>query len=395
MAVNLHPLISGTVGLWQLQSSLADASGNGNTLAVVSGSAAYATLSGSVVGFDFDATRRLEAPLAAVLQLGGEFTIQFLIIERAVNTQTFVQCQVPAGASLYAFYSSGAAKYAYADQHVNANLSPDLVLFNQTPNVNQWTLRRRSTGGANYIVELFVNGILQGSTLVTTTNTAATTERLFVGGFSGGPNLNAIVTSLRILNFARTDVDVASDYAYVLGSTAAITFGTAAALSSKVPVAGTATIAFGSSAALGGLFPIAGASSIQFQTHGTLTSASVVPSETGAELTLTEFGPFATISNSGAQQLDAEWYVDFTRFGESIALTISVVAQSDVFYSEAPEIGIWASDAEGDVSSAVLLGTVALPLAGTSGAFDGFTTTVVVTNPGAPKYLLLTSENGF
>lgn len=416
MAVNLHPLIAGTAGLWQFQNSLADTSGNGNTLAVVSGSATYSTLAGSVVGFDFNAARLLEGPIAAALQLGGEFTIQFLNIQRGVNTQTFTQCQVPGGATIYAWYSTTFAKHAYADQHVNANLSPDIVLANFTPNVNQWTLRRRSTGGSNYIIEFFQNGVLQGSTLATTTNTTSGNERLFVGGFSGGANLNAVMASLRILNYSRADSDLIADYVYVLGNstsitlgttastsgagalagTAAVSFGASAAISAKMPIAGTTAIAIGSNATLGAVIPIAGSTSIQFLTHGTITSSSVVTSSDGAELTLTEFGPFTSpISNSGAREVDAEWYVDFTRFGESVALTISVIAQSDIFYSQAATIGLWSSDVEGDASSAVLLGTLAMPLAGTTGTFDGFTTTVVVANPGAPKYLVLTSENGF
>lgn len=231
--MRLHPLIPGTVGLWQFQGSLADASGNGLDASVDVGSAAYEAIDSCVQGFRFDngpggghaATNGLITPLSALAQMGGEFTAEFIFVPRGTPGQTFFQCETPGGAVLYAMFIDAAVRLCYADKTpINTFLgfpSSPIVwtpyAVAQLPIHVAW--RKRSTGGGGFIIECFINGVLQAGTLATTSETATGTERLRFGGFIGQlNNLIGTMASLRIVNYSRLNADILADAILTGGS---------------------------------------------------------------------------------------------------------------------------------------------------------------------------------
>lgn len=63
----VHPLRADTVGLWQLQNSLADAGTNALSVTVETGAAAYVALGNGLVGFNFNGSTDLITPHSNLL----------------------------------------------------------------------------------------------------------------------------------------------------------------------------------------------------------------------------------------------------------------------------------------------------------------------------------------
>jgi hypothetical protein len=281
MGLNLHPNITGTVGLWQLQNSLADTSGNGLDLSVAAGSATYSTLSGSIVGFDFNKTRTLTAPINAALQLGGEITVQCLIKLRDNNVATWLMCYpgTSVNSELYHWYQNGVLSYADINNNTSggSHLGPPYYdVTNLYPSVFEIAVRKTSLGSNNYLVETFVNGIKVASGFSGFTVQGITpsgTEQLWIGGYHGGSELDGVIASLRILNYARSDANLQADNAYTTGHIGQVIFNSSAALI-NTGLNGTANIAFSSNANLDSTNPLNGSANISFASMATLVSSS-------------------------------------------------------------------------------------------------------------------------
>lgn len=216
--IGYHPNISGTVALWQLNGTLADTSGNARDLALVSGSAVYATLDTfgtSIMGYDFHAAGNdLIAPNVSAFDLPGEMTIEFLYRTRndifATTVQTFVQYDTLG----YAIYY-GNTGWSWADFAINTAF-PGPVDIGPRLRLNHLAVRRQSSGGGNFNIDLWINGVKVAT--LPTTSAATGGGRTRVGGFSGGANNNAMVASVRILDFARADADIVCDYNRTTGA---------------------------------------------------------------------------------------------------------------------------------------------------------------------------------
>lgn len=220
----LLPVISGTVARWTLQGALTDDSGNGLDFSMFFGTETYTTLDGTLQGFDFNTTRTLHAPSSSLLRIGGEITIQFLMKLRGINVATWFLCYpYPTVAQLYHWYTAISNDIGYADVNhgtsSGGNLTPpDYSVANIENQVHLVTLRRQDIGGGNFRVETFIGGGKVGGHLDVTAITPGGTETLFVGGYSGSPELNAVMAGIRILNFARSDADILADTEFAEGS---------------------------------------------------------------------------------------------------------------------------------------------------------------------------------
>jgi hypothetical protein len=220
------PNIAGTVANWPFNGSLVDVSGNGLTQAVLVGSALYETMDACTQAFTFDGANgitSLLAPLAASLQLAGEFTIQCIFTPRASFVQTIVGCSNNGNTGiLYEFYVDTGDNIAYADQHVNTNITTGSLWTGYAIAAVPiaFTFRRRQTSPGNFVSEVFNGPTKLAGSLATTSQVPVGTERFFVGGTWGGGTtpLKGAMANMRVLNFARADADIATDAAYTLGS---------------------------------------------------------------------------------------------------------------------------------------------------------------------------------
>lgn len=220
--MNVLPNVANTVANWTFQNTLADSSGNGLNWTVENGGEHYTTI-GSLVGFQGQTPpsvgpfNDLLAPSSSLLRFVGEFTIECLCLGIGTTVGTFLQCETPGGAVLWALYHDTGNRMAYADTHVNTFLSPpiDWTALCGAPFVLGF--RRRLLSPGVYRVECFVNGVKQSGFLDTTTNVAVGTERLRAFGYVVSANLNSVIGTMRFVAAALPDPVIARDSYYVLG----------------------------------------------------------------------------------------------------------------------------------------------------------------------------------
>ena len=228
MGANLLPFVPGTVGLWQLQGNMLDTSGNGINLSIERGVETYAALptSGGLQAFSFNGATNLLGPLAPVLAVAGEFTAQLWAYTTGAGVYTYFANEgtISGNYSLYSMYNSagglGNFGTSYTDQTHNAALGtpnpPGVVIpLNE---LHLLSLVRTSTGGSNYVSRLWVDANLQSGGVNTTAQTADGTERLRVGGFTGGANYTGYIASLRFVGHARTAAEIAADANRAIGN---------------------------------------------------------------------------------------------------------------------------------------------------------------------------------
>lgn len=227
-----------TIGLWQLQGNLNDSSGNGLTLSMLAGTAAYTTLSGSIQGFNFNGARTLRSVADPLVQIEGELTIELLLMSRISTVYTIFDVEDSGADVLYSFYFSagGLGNYgiSYVDQAQNNDIgtpSPPGIQPS-TGVIEHWTFRRKLTSPGNYIVEVFKNGVLQSGSLTAVDQVATGAEFVHIGGFSGGPLADGIMAGVHLMSGARSDADIAADYNYVFASPATAVNTAAAYISS-------------------------------------------------------------------------------------------------------------------------------------------------------------------
>lgn len=222
--MRLHPLIAGTVGLWQFQDSIVDASGGGVNFSAIVGTPAYESLDSCVRAITFNVNTLLRAPVAAALQLTGPFTAECIIIPRATTAWQFFICannQTFSQPKLYGLANDAGVHMEYCDRNIN-----DLYIGSPGPAIS-WNpyvtagvpmhLAQRRDGTK---VEIFVNGVKLPNSLAIAAETAVGTEQFYMGGagYGGtGATLKMAVASFRMLNYARADVDIAADATLTMG----------------------------------------------------------------------------------------------------------------------------------------------------------------------------------
>lgn len=265
--MRLQKVIPGTVALWQLQSDFTDSSGNGLDLSPINPWTGAATTAPSLIplpnrtngvdtpdpdilGVNFTNIPNvaLKAPLTALLQFTGACTFEWLMTQQATYTGCYMCC---AGASvrtpgapdqkgsLYTLFSTG--NPWVSDQYMGSNLpTAGYGLF---PGYNDsvdhawsdtgepqagdfhphhYAYRRDSSGHWT----VFRDGVTVGAGVNTAgTNVAGGSEVFYLGStesqfpFPSGTNGIAVYASVRVLNYARSDTDIAADASYAMGTT--------------------------------------------------------------------------------------------------------------------------------------------------------------------------------
>ena len=244
--MNLHPLINGTLGLWQFQHSLADSSGFASTLSTLDsttarphpagGTEAYTTIDTCLAGFAFDGSTALYTPLVSFLWLTGDFTIEWIMKMTHTTTQACFSSCDPNGrsggngvdriGSLFSLYCGSGAP-AYVDQHIGSNLpTPGYGGFSSQGTAwgaggagntyHHYAFRRAGT-----LVDVFVDGTKNASSVITVgSNTPTNQEHFYVGSSESSGEVMAsgdVYATVRVVNYGRSDAAVAADAAFTMG----------------------------------------------------------------------------------------------------------------------------------------------------------------------------------
>ena len=257
--MRLHPLIPGTLALWQFQNDFLDYSGNNLTASPVDVVAntpvtapGFTPLSNKtngvlvndpcLVGVDLNAgsrTTKLMMPITPLLQMTGPMTVEWLMVQEFTFDLTYWCCADPtlnrAGpdrtGSLYTGWSSS-GNPEISDQNLNGG-SPngsfpgynDHVLFNWSDvgrvqsgdwHAHHFAYTRDSSG--NW--QSYRDGVTAGSGVPAAgANVATGVERFFIGGFEkeqNGQGAAGLFASVRVLNYTRTAAQIAADASYAV-----------------------------------------------------------------------------------------------------------------------------------------------------------------------------------
>lgn len=97
-------------------------------------------------------------------------------------------------------------------------------------------------------------------------------------------------------------------------------------------------------------------------------------------------------NGSTAPRADAEWVVNFDRYGPRVRVRFSWIGKIAACVT-AGGLTLLASSLEGDVGGTQLV-DVTLPLAGTAGVLAGVAGYADINNPGGIKFVVMTSRAG-
>lgn len=249
--MRLHPLIPGTVALWQLQGNFVDAGPNGLDVVPVDGITNLPTTPNPFSAADdcvqfvhVDNDAKLLAPLSPLLQITGAMTVEWIMQQWRTFTFTYFACSDPVDSPssapdrighLYAIWTTS-GNPEISDQHIGSSLpSPGYgefygndhgtFLWSDVGNGSNPVLTPpgfpvkthhfayvRNAAGDWHVLR---DGVKVGITVASAgANVAIGTERFCIGGTirqgssgSGG----MLLASVRILNYARSDADILAD----------------------------------------------------------------------------------------------------------------------------------------------------------------------------------------
>lgn len=247
--MNLHTLIPGTVGLWQLQGDFKDTSGNALDVVPVDGITMLPTTPNSFLPLD-DCVQAvainndpiLLAPLSPLLQLTGACTFEWIMQQWHTFDLTYFACTDPATSprspdrhghlfSLWSssgnpemadgFYGGGGGHPSgefYGTDHIDFKWSDVGNTANPVVTPPGFNVRThhfayvRNPAGDWHVLR---DGVQVGVSLPGIgTNVALGTERFVIGGLWNQLNAGGggqLMASVRVLNYARSDAGILAD----------------------------------------------------------------------------------------------------------------------------------------------------------------------------------------
>lgn len=109
---------------------------------------------------------------------------------------------------------------------------------------------------------------------------------------------------------------------------------------------------------------------------------------------LKSFGNTATVVTLNTPTVDAEWFIDFTKFGAFVNVELSALAQI-IPVTTSAKLELWASSSQGNnFGAGTKLCELDVPVGGTGGAFVGYAVAAQFANPGGQKFVALVSTAG-
>lgn len=222
--VNYHGLEHNPVGLWQLNGSLADTSGNGFTLTVESGTVFYGYVQPGLRGALLNSTVLIYNTFTSTLAITGDLTIEALVYLPAYTvSQRYLVSHANAGETAVDNYlygisllnGSGKVDY-FAESGVGVDIvyNPVIADTNRPPlSPCHFAMTRSSQ-----VVQFYLNGRTWGAasgTLGTPTGGGSGRFRIGGTGSIGGPE--GITASVKVIASALTAAQVAVEYNRTLG----------------------------------------------------------------------------------------------------------------------------------------------------------------------------------
>lgn len=223
--VGLHDTTFDPVGLWQLNGTLVDTSGNGFDMSVDTGAVSYTELAVGLRGLNLDGTNSVIGPAAGTaLEIAGDITVECLM----VYTETAGPGEVPimyaesgdteAANALYGLGTFGALLPLQWFHEAGAgvdqiHLITDVFLPRQLYHL-------AAVRSANQ-VQFYLNGIAIGAASTTLlAATGGTTARLRFGRFVGNATFeyHGGLASVKIIARALTAAEVLSEYRRTVGA---------------------------------------------------------------------------------------------------------------------------------------------------------------------------------
>jgi hypothetical protein len=221
--IGLHSAISGAQGLWHLNGSLADFSGNGRTLTQDAGSTLWSCSNPQMPRtYWFNGANRLTNSDAA-FRLTGDVSVLFtgLLNNDAALRYFFAQCGPTSASELEAqnfLYSlrintSGFFEY-FSESGAGVDYVGSFAPATPMPNrVHHVAMIRSGT-----TVDLWLNALLYASLTGITLPTGGTSSQFYIGGQPGGNFASMHASSVLVVNRAISAAEVANAYAETVGA---------------------------------------------------------------------------------------------------------------------------------------------------------------------------------
>jgi len=206
------------VGLWQLDGSLVDSSGNGFTLTASGTNAPRYTdlmpgLRGGVTDI-VDDLRFERTVNDAALDISGDLTIEVLISARNVPTATAMEI-LSMGSTTDTAYRMLFTEHRTSFIHKAASSQNSVDFFEQIPPRQPSHLAFRRSGTD---ISLFLNGVLIDTLAIAGSAAANAASRFRIGrGDLDANDLDAIVASVKVIASALTDDEIKAEYNRTLG----------------------------------------------------------------------------------------------------------------------------------------------------------------------------------
>lgn len=214
-----HDLTHSPVGLWQLNESLADTSGNGFDLELVAGVTRYTEMLPGMPGlFLFNTYKYRHNATGTALAISGDITIETIVRFRAYTGGALLSYdtngETEADNYLYAMALTGPpTKTEFTHEHgAGVDDIHDIDLLPPIGQTVHWAVRRQSN-----VVQHFLNGKPWGPASATLTAPTGGTNSKFHLGWVANPTCDADVASIKIVASALTDAQILAEYNRTLG----------------------------------------------------------------------------------------------------------------------------------------------------------------------------------
>ncbi|HWA71536.1 MAG TPA: LamG-like jellyroll fold domain-containing protein [Polyangiaceae bacterium] len=221
-----HDTTHSPVGLWQLNGSLSDSSGNGNTLTVDTGTARYVDIVPGKLAHFFDgSTRLIVSSFVSALAIAGDMTVEFFL---QLDSDPTV------GPSVFAHDASGETSGANAlysmDFTSSTNKTPRWFSEHGSGTDDTFTVSAPSglppihnVGHVAIVrssntIQFYWNGRTLGSaSSALTTPDGGSSGRLRIGGSASNTISRCLICSFKIIASALSANDVKAEYNRTLG----------------------------------------------------------------------------------------------------------------------------------------------------------------------------------
>jgi hypothetical protein len=217
--VQYHDTTYSPAGLWNLNGSLADSSGNGFTLTVEAGTIRYTDVYPGLRGALLDgATRLVYSTADATLQILGDVTLEMLLIPltRTV-TGKYMCCNASGtGSSVNVLYSVGMSSGSWEWQSHHGTNVNDIYDIDNNPAL--MTLNHIAVTRTSDVVQNYLNGVAWGAASSALTTPTGGSDSEFRIGSAGTSAPTCIIASVKVIASALTATQIKGEYNNTLGN---------------------------------------------------------------------------------------------------------------------------------------------------------------------------------